>query len=235
MPAPLLRDIKNSILHLFYPRLCEGCSKPLVTGEEILCLGCSMELPETNYHLIEDNEAAMRFAGRMPYNKVTSYAYFTHEGLLQHLLHRLKYQDKKDVGLYLGRRLGARLRDSGWADGIDMIVPVPLHKAKEANRGYNQSRLIAQGISEMLGIPVESSVLCRVRDTASQTNKTRSERISNMSEAFMITDKAQVRGKHILLCDDVLTTGATLEACALALMEEESTKISVATIGIAVS
>ena len=235
MSVALLRDIKKSILHLFYPRLCEGCSKPLVTGEEILCLACSQEIPETNYHLIEDNEAAMRFAGRIPYIKVTSYAYFTHEGLLQHLLHRLKYQDRKDIGLYLGRKFGSTLRSSGWADGIDMVLPVPLHKAKEANRGYNQSRLIAGGMSEKLGIPVYDDILYRVRDTASQTNKTRSERISNMKEAFRVDDKNRIRGKHILLCDDVLTTGATLEACALALMAEESTKISVATIGIAVS
>ena len=235
MSVSLLRNIKNSILHLFYPRLCEGCSKPLVTGEEILCLGCSQEIPETNYHLIEDNDAALRFAGRIPYIKATSYAYFTHEGLLQHLLHGLKYKDKKDIGLYLGRKFGASLKASGWAEGMDMILPVPLHKAKEANRGYNQSRLIAMGMSDYLGIPVCDDILYRVRDTASQTNKTRSERITNMKEAFMVSDRDRIKGKHILLCDDVLTTGATLEACALALMAEESTKISVATIGIAVS
>lgn len=235
MNTRLLNEIKQGIVHLFYPRLCEGCNKPLIKGEEVLCINCTLELPETDYHHIPDNDTAMRFAGRIPFIHATTYAWFTNDGLLQHLVHGLKYRNKKETGLYLGRRFGEKLRDTDWAKDIDIIVPVPLHKAKQAKRGYNQSMLIAEGMSEILHIPASEHILERVRDTESQTHKTRAERVRNMEEAFKIKNKAMLKNKHILICDDVLTTGATLEACALALMKEESIKISVATIGIAVS
>jgi ComF family protein len=235
MNTLFLKEIRHSIIHLFYPRLCEGCGKPLITEEEVLCISCSLQVPETGYHDIEDNETALRFAGRVPYINATSYAYFTNDGLLQHLVHGLKYGNKKETGYYLGRRFGRSLQKTGWIGEIDMIIPVPLHKAKKAKRGYNQSMLIAEGMGEILHIPVSENILLRVKDTESQTHKTRSERVNNMAGAFTINGKSQLKGKHILLCDDVLTTGATLEACAMALMKEESIKISIATIGIAIS
>jgi ComF family protein len=194
-----------------------------------------MEIPETNHHHIADNETALRFAGRIPFVRAASLAYFTNEGLLQHLLHGLKYRNKKEIGYYLGRRLAKNLKNGDWASTVDMIIPVPLHKAKKAKRGYNQSLLIAQGMSEILNIPSNDGLLLRIRDTESQTHKTRIERVNNMTEAFKIKENAGLECKHILLVDDVLTTGATLEACALALMQAESVKISVATIGIAIS
>ena len=231
----LWHDIRESLAHLFYPRLCAGCNKPLLTGEDVLCTGCTLEIPETNYHHVADNETAVRLAGRIPFVHATSLAYFTNDSLIQHLVHGLKYQDRQGYGLYLGRLLGMRLRATNWWQELDMIVPVPLHKAKEARRGYNQSLLIAEGMGEVMGIPAPGRVLVRTRDTESQTNKTRAERLKNMERAFGVNDPARLRGKHLLLCDDVLTTGATLEACALALMQAESIKISIATIGIAVS
>ena len=235
MISSFLKELKHSVIHLFYPRLCEGCSKPLLKEEEVLCISCCMELPETGYHDLEENETGLRFAGRVPYKYATSYAYFTNDGLLQHLVHGLKYRNKQETGYYLGRKFAGSLQKSHWASSIDLIIPVPLHKAKKAKRGYNQSMLIAEGISEILHIPVSENILLRVRDTESQTHKTRAERVRNMEEAFKINEIAQLKGKHILLCDDVLTTGATLEACALTLMKEESAKIRIATIGIAVS
>ncbi len=235
MNNPFLKELKHGFVHLLYPRLCEGCSKPLMAAEKVLCIGCSLEIPETGYHHIADNETALRFAGRIPFVLATSYAWFTNDGLLQHLVHGLKYKNKKETGLYLGRRFGRALKETDWIADIDMIVPVPLHPAKQAKRGYNQSMLIAEGMSAALNIPASDNILLRVRDTESQTNKTRAERVDNMAGAFK-RGKNGVRGcKHILICDDVLTTGATLEACALALMAGESVKISVATIGIAVS
>ena len=235
MNAPILRDIRQGLLQLFYPRLCEGCSKPLIMGEEVLCIGCALQLPETNYHHIPDNETALRFAGRIPFIQATTLAYFTNEGILQHLIHGLKYGNKKQTGIYLGRLLGEKIRAAAWEPAIDMIIPVPLHIAKQARRGYNQSHLIAEGLSEGLHIPANNHILERIRDTESQTHKSRAERVNNMADAFRIKNKDTLKGKHILICDDVLTTGATIEACALALMQEESIKISVATIGIAVS
>lgn len=234
MKAGLFKELRDGLSHLFYPRLCEGCSKPLVRDEEVLCLACSMELPETGFHLADDNEAALRFAGRIPYSHATSLAYFTNDGLLQHLLHGLKYRGRKEVGIYLGRRLGMSLMQSQWVSAVDLIVPVPLHKAKKAKRGYNQSSLIARGISEKANIAYSDNVLARVKDTDSQTRKTRAERADNMQGAFKVIGQ-NLDGKHILLCDDVLTTGATLEACAQALLTVNNVKISIATIGIAMS
>ena len=235
MDTQYLQDIIDSMLHLFYPRLCEGCSKPLLAGEEVLCISCSLEIPETNYHQVPENETAIRFAGRIPFKYATSFAWFNNDSLIQHLVHGLKYRNKKETGIYLGKRLGERLRETNWWKEIDIIVPVPLHKTKQAKRGYNQSMLIALGISESMHIPADEHILKRVRDTESQTHKTRAERLRNMEDAFTINNARQLSGKHILICDDVLTTGATLEACALALMVIEGIKISVATIGIASS
>ena len=227
-------DIASGVVHLFYPRLCYGCSKPLLAEEDILCLNCNVyNLPRTAYHHIADNETAMRFAGRIPVQKATSFAYFTSEGLLQHLLHQLKYNDKKEVGLFLGRQLGYDLQQINWAEGITHIVPVPLHVKKEAARGFNQSAIIADGLSEVLNIPVATGIIRRTRHTESQTQKTREERIMNMQDAFELKGPLPADNAHILLVDDVLTTGATLEACALTLLQKPGIKISIATVGLA--
>ena len=231
----ILKDLTHGLVHLFYPRLCEGCSKPLLASEEVLCISCALEIPETNYHTIPDNETALRFAGRIPYAHATSFAWFTNDGLLQHLVHGLKYKDKKENGYYLGSQFGHSLKPAEWISSVDLIIPVPLHPAKEAKRGYNQSMLIAEGMSEVLNKPANDKLLLRTRDTESQTRKSRAERVDNMAGAFKVNDKAALAGKHILICDDVLTTGATLEACALELIACENVKISIATIGIAIS
>lgn len=225
----------NALTHLFYPHLCEGCSKPLVPGEKVLCISCTTQLPETGYHHIPGNETEMRFAGRIPFIHASSYAWFTHDGLLQHLIHGLKYKGKKETGIWLGRRFGSELKATDWVASVDLIIPVPLHPAKQAKRGYNQSMCIAEGLSATLNIPASDKILLRIKDTESQTSKTRSERVNNMEGAFKIAENAQLADKHILICDDVLTTGATLEACALTLLKQESIKISIATVGIAVS
>lgn len=230
-----LKDLKNGLSHLFFPHLCEGCRQPLVPPEKVLCIGCSMELPETGYHNIADNETALRLAGRIPYQYATSYAYFTNDGLLQHLLHGLKYGNKKEIGIFLGRKLGQALQKTDWISTVDAIIPVPLHKVKQAKRGYNQSLLIAEGMNRVLKINIFDNKLLRTRDTESQTHKTRTERVNNMADAFRVKDHAGLANKHLLLVDDVLTTGATLEACALALLRQGGTRISIATLGVAVS
>lgn len=225
----------HGLSHLFYPRLCEGCSKPLLAEEEVLCLNCSIyNLPRTAYHHIHENETYMRFAGRVPIEKATSLAYFTHDGLLQHLLHGLKYNDKKEIGRYLGCQLGYDLQQVGWATGIDAIIPVPLHPKKEALRGFDQVALIAEAAGEVLGIPILAKAIRRIKFTESQTRKSREERMLNVDGAFELAQPQLVSGKHILLIDDVLTTGATLEACALVLKQARDVKISIASIGIAV-
>ena len=229
-----IKELGKGLSHLLYPRLCEGCSKPLLPEEDILCLNCNVfNLPRTAYHHIADNETAMRFAGRVPVVKATSFAYFTTEGLLQHLLHQLKYNDKKEVGTFLGRQLGYDLKQLNWHSGIDAIIPIPLHPDKEASRGYNQTELISAGMGEILQLPVIADALYSTRNTESQTSKSRQERIANMRDAFGVKNETATTGKHILLIDDVLTTGATLEAAAMALLSVPGIKLSIATIGIA--
>jgi ComF family protein len=229
-----IKELAHSLIHLFYPRLCEGCAKPLMPAEEVLCISCAAHLPRTEFHHIPGNEAALRLAGRIPYVHATSFAYFTNDGLLQHLLHQLKYRGRKEVGIYLGRQFAYDLQQSRWQP-VDYIIPVPLHRKKEAVRGYNQSLLIAEGLSRVLKAPVAADILLRPRHTESQTKKTRTERLKNMENAFQVNKNGKIVNKHILLVDDVLTTGATLEACALALLKTENIKISIAVVGIAVS
>ncbi|MDR3681362.1 MAG: phosphoribosyltransferase family protein [Flavipsychrobacter sp.] len=229
----MIQALKKGLLHLFYPHLCYGCNKPLLAGEDVLCLHCGLMLPATSYHDIADNETAQRFAGRLPFVYATSYAHFTNDGLLQHLLHGLKYKNRQDIGRYLGRQFARELQDTQWIKDINGIVAVPLHPRKEAVRGYNQSVLLAQGMGEVLQLPVLKNVLQRVRHTESQTQKTRAQRIVNMQNAFVVNEKKLKETRHVLLLDDVLTTGATLEACAMALLNVKGVEVSIATIGIA--
>lgn len=228
-----LKNWASSLLHLFYPRLCEGCSKPLLLSEKVLCIGCTPHIPRTEYHHIPGNDTAARFAGRVPFQHATTFAYFTPDGLLQHLLHQLKYKDKQEIGIYLGKQFGYDLLETDWAKNIDLILPVPLHPKKEAERGYNQSKLIAEGMSDSLHIPVLTDALYRTRHTESQTKKSRAERIENMQDAFGAKHIQRLQHKHVLIVDDVLTTGATLESCALALSDVPGIQVSFGTIGIA--
>ncbi|MGN6568555.1 MAG: ComF family protein [Flavipsychrobacter sp.] len=228
-----LKEFTSGLIHLLYPQLCEGCSRSLLASEQVLCANCLLQLPMTEYHDVADNDTALRLAGRIPFRHATSFAWFTDEGLLQHLMHGLKYAGKKDIGIFLGNQFGSELAACSWGSNIDAIIPVPLAPEKEAFRGYNQSTLIARGISSGLHVPVLDKQLIRIRNTESQTQKNRSERIENMKDAFSVCDTASLQQKHILLIDDVLTTGATLEACALALAHVSGIKVSIASIGIA--
>jgi ComF family protein len=233
MTKAMLQALKKGLLHLFYPNLCYGCNKPLLAGEDVLCLHCGLLLPVTGYHNVTDNETALRFAGRLPFAHATSFAHFTNDGLLQHLLHGLKYKGRQDIGHYLGRQFAIGLAQTDWISNVDAIVAVPLHPRKEAVRGYNQSILIAQGMAQVLHKPVLKNALRRTRHTQSQTQKTRTQRIANMHQAFDVDQAKLKNASHILLIDDVLTTGATLEACAQALLPVDGMRISIATIGIA--
>ncbi len=218
--------------HLLYPRLCDACRTPLIQQEQCLCLRCESLLPFTHFHTLANNESTQRLAGRFPFVKATSLAYFTEEGMLQHLLHQLKYQHKERIGWYLGRLLGIALQRAHWE--VDVVMGVPLHQKKEALRGFNQSQLIGEGISEQIHTPLLKDAVIRVKNTSSQTNKSRQERIDNVKDAFAVKQAKAIEGKHILLIDDVLTTGATIEACATALLQVPNCRLSIATIGIAV-
>jgi len=227
----LFQELLQGLRHLLFPVLCEGCNKPLVATEALLCLHCETYLAVTGYHHISDNETAMRLSGRIPFRHATSFAYFTEDGLLQHLVHGLKYRAKIHIGIALGKQLGIAIATQAWK--ADVVVPVPLHRMKKAQRGYNQSDYLAQGVAEALQIPLIAGAVIRDRFTESQTEKTREERISNVKDAFKVSKPELLYGKHVLLIDDVLTTGATLEACAGAVLQVPGVSVSFATLGIA--
>lgn len=228
----LLKNLSCGLSHLLFPQLCAGCCEPLMTSEDTICLSCFQEFPHTRYHY-PDNEAALRFAGRVPYQQVTALAHFVKDGLLQHLLHQLKYRNRQDIGTFLGRELGRALLQTDWSKSVDLILPIPLHPKKEAKRGYNQSYLIAAGLAEVLSKPVASDLLLRTRATESQVMKSREERVANLKNAFEVRKHGHLKNKHILLIDDVLTTGATLESAALSLLMVPGVLVSIATAGLA--
>jgi len=224
-----LRDWFDSILNLFYPRVCAACGESLLKDEETVCLKCRYTLPRTGYERYPDNPLAQTFYGRVNIHAVTACYFFAKSGKVQHLIHQMKYKGNKEAGTFLGKQLGESLKDAPLFQGIDVIIPVPLHPRRERHRGYNQSLIIAQGISEVTGIPVGSQYLFRMKYNESQTHKTAEERYNNVKGIFELRRQEELKGKHVLLVDDVLTTGATLESCAHQLESVPGITISIAT------
>lgn len=218
---------------LFYPNLCTVCSASLVRQEKVICSKCLYELPRTHFHKVKGNPLEKVFWGRVEVERVTAYFFFLKGSKYRKMIHLFKYSDRKDIGIELGRNFASELKSSDDFSSIDLILPVPLHPRKERKRGYNQSDLIAQGMSELLPAAMEKNILYRKIYTETQTKKSRFERWENMENVFGVKNIDRLEGKHVLLVDDVLTTGATLEGCAHALHEAENVKISVATLAFA--
>ncbi|MBS1486085.1 MAG: ComF family protein [Bacteroidetes bacterium] len=212
---------------LFYPSCCLGCSGALVKGEEILCTACIISLPKTNYAWTEENPIKDKFSGRLPLKYAWAFLKFRKTGIVQHLLHQLKYNNHPEIGIRLGRLMGRSIEGNNLTHSFDEIVAMPLHSTREMSRGYNQSRKIAEGISAQTGIPVKENVL-RTFYTTTQTVKTRDERWQNVATAFQIKDGSIVKDKRILLVDDIITTGATLEACGQQLVANGCAELSIA-------
>lgn len=233
MIKSILKNTTEGLLHLFYPQLCASCNRPLSRDEKTLCLFCILKLPRTNFHVHRENKASAIFIGRLPIVHATSFVYFTKDGMVQDLLHSFKYEGKQELGRLFGMLLATELKECDWIKDIDAIVPVPLHKRKERQRGFNQAVLFADGIAKILNIPVLNDSVVRTKFTESQTTKNRIERIENVTDAFSVKDIKSMKEKHLLLVDDVLTTGATIESCALELLKVEGVKISIATIALA--
>ena len=230
--APKLHTWLDALSSLFYPNLCLACSKNLPPSSGFLCVSCSYKLPKTDFHLHQENPLTERFWGRVQLQAGTACYHFSKSGRTQQLLHRLKYEGKKEVGIEIGKLHGSVLREAPLFRDVDLIVPVPLHLKKQRLRGYNQSALYARGLSERLGVPWQEA-LKRTAYTDSQTRKSRMERFANVEKVFKLPSTDAVAGKHVLLVDDVITTGATLEACAHRLLAAPGTRVSVATIAIA--
>ncbi|MBR1514092.1 MAG: ComF family protein [Bacteroidales bacterium] len=224
-----LSDWLHSILNLFYPRVCAACGESLLKDEDTVCTTCRFTLPRTGYERHADNPVAQTFYGRVPFHAVTSCFFFAKSGKVQHLIHQLKYKGNKEAGIFLGQQIGESIKEAPLFQGIDYLIPVPLHPKRERQRGYNQSLMIAQGIHEVTGIPIGDKYLVRGTYTETQTHKSAEERFKNVKDIFEVHHADELKGKHVLLIDDVLTTGATLDSCAQQLLSVPEITISAAT------
>lgn len=228
-----LKAAFSDLLFLFYPKVCLLCPNPLVKGEHLVCTNCMVNLPKTTFVFGKHNMVEQIFWGRIKIKAGIALYWFEKGGKVQHLLHELKYKGKQEVGIQFGRYLGREIIKTSEAKEIDVICPVPLHPKKLKRRGYNQSYCIAKGIAEVLLKPVLPHAIARTSYTETQTKKSKIDRWENVKDVFTISQPDFVDHKHILLVDDVTTTGATLEACAKA-FNGLDVEISVATLAYAV-
>ena len=220
----------QNLLSFFYPRLCLACGNAMYHHEKLICLECEFHLPETKYHQLPNNQLCDIFLGRVKIENVASLFFYRKGGGVQQLLYALKYKGKKEVGVYFGEYFGKLLKQSTLFQEMDMIIPVPLHPKKLRKRGYNQSEAIAEGLSRGMGVPYYTQIVIRQIFTDTQTKKNRISRWENVKDVFEVTDSSLLQNKKILLCDDILTTGATIEAVAQKIISIEGTRIWVVTL-----
>ncbi len=231
--AATLRRWGNALLDLLYPRSCLVCQRALVQGEKHICLHCLHTLPRTDYHLVKNNAVAQLFYGKATLQNAFGWFFYTKGSPYRSLIYAIKYHNEQRAAHYLGWLYGKELVASGIYIDIDYIVPIPLHPFRKWKRGYNQSELIANGIAEALGATVQTSWVKRTKNTASQTQKSVYERWHNTQSVFQLSPQHQFVNKKILIVDDVITTGATLLACAQLLEEVEGVEISILSLAVA--
>ncbi|WP_410006845.1 ComF family protein [Aequorivita nionensis] len=217
------------MLNLLFPKICAGCKEPLLEGESVICLECIHSLPVASFHKTGSEMLKDKFYGRFLVKNATSLIYFQKRGLTQELLHNLKYRGKKEISSFFGKWLGAELAENNNYKEIEMVIPVPLHKQKLKKRGFNQVEGFGKEIALALNVPYRDDILIKISKTGSQVFKTRILRFE-AEELFYTQNLGEIKNKHILLVDDIITTGATLEKCALQLLKGENVNISVATI-----
>lgn len=225
----IFRQTLNDFSHLVFPHNCVSCDYALDAHEELICDECRKFMPTTGYWRYDDNPISAIFYGRIPCQRACGYLSFTKGGRVQQMLHYLKYGNKPEVGEMLGKMFGEHLKTSAYAE-VDVIIPVPLHANKLKKRGYNQCDHIAKGISDAMSKPWKPQAVSRVKANESQTKKGRYDRWINVNELFVLNNPIELENKHVLLIDDVITTGSTLEACARAVLSVSKTKLSIATI-----
>ncbi len=226
-------QLARDFIGLFYPEVCLCCGEGLAINEESVCTMCIYKLPKTNFHNNAGNPLTKVFWGRAEVNAVAAWCHYQKGNTVQDLVHELKYKGKKELGKYLGNWYGHDLKTSPLFNKADMIIYIPLHPAKLRKRGYNQSALFAEGLSQSMGIPVLHGALSRVKNTDTQTRKSRYERWENVEGIFKVEKADEMKGRHVLLVDDIITTGATIEACVTELHKAKFGAVSVAAIGCA--
>ncbi|MDR1371374.1 MAG: ComF family protein [Dysgonamonadaceae bacterium] len=207
-----IKSLLDNLLSLFYPKQCIVCKNILVEGEEFLCLHCLHKLPKTNHHLFPDNAASKNLIGKVIFKSVTAYLFYSKGGISQSIIAEIKYKGNRRFGSWLGAYLASDLKNSGFFNDIDLLVPIPLHKKKLRKRGFNQAEVIAQGISGITDIPIDTDNLRRSIANPTQTKKGSFERWLNTKNIFAVEGNNNFENRHLLLIDDVFTTGATIEA-----------------------
>src|SRR5258705_5235153 len=227
------KEIKDSLLQVVFPHVCDGCGSDLLNIESRLCIRCVASLPETNFEQHASNPVEKTFWGRIPLLNAAAHFYFTKESLMQRLMHQFKYKGNRDLGLQMGRMMGYSLKSSNRFTGISGLVPLPLFPFKEKKRGYNQATILCEGMAEILSLPILNNIITRPEHTETQTKKGRIERWRNIEGKFHLINSGLIQNKHLLLVDDVITTGATLESCGNELLTAENVKLSVATLCVA--
>lgn len=231
---PPFRQLFDGFVHLLYPELCAACQSEVPFQDHCFCLRCQAKVAPSDMYRVQENEFVERFWGRLPLLSGASAYYFVRDSPIRRAVHLLKYKNQPQIGRALGRAFGQKLRETAHYQSVECIVPVPLHPKKERLRGYNQSAVFAQGLAGAMGVPVFDKALARISFTETQTRKKRMDRFENVGDVFVVVKPALLQGKHVLLADDVLTTGATLEMCGLAiLLGVPGTQLSCVTIGIA--
>ncbi len=229
----LLKNLLSDTAHLFYPHICTGCGSDVLADDNLLCAKCFINLPVTNYAPHANNPVEKIFWGRIPLVAAHGEFFFAKGSLIQHLVHQLKYQGNKEIGFYLGQLMAKSLLNSNRFNTIHGLVPLPLFPDKERKRGYNQAAIICDGMSEVMKVPVFHNALIKERFTETQTRKHRAERWENVDGSFTVNNDQLLKGKHLLLVDDVVTTGATFEASGNTLLQIEGVQLSIAALTVA--
>lgn len=226
----LIDKIHKNLLKLLYPLYCSGCKTLLLKNEKVLCTTCLHHLPTTLHIDIQQNEILKKFYGIIPIEFAASFLYFHQNGIAQNLIHELKYKKRQEIGVFLGEMFGQQLTHNSNFKTIDFVIPVPLHKKRLHERGYNQVETLCKTIAELCQIQFKDDLLQRNRYSKSQTKKTKLERSTGTNSLFSLSNYEAYEGSHFLLVDDVITTGATIEACAKELLKIPNSKISIITI-----
>ena len=221
-------------INLLFPKTCCACSQALIFSENILCTNCLVELPQTNIGFSNSQSLASRFKGKVEIRSSFSYLKYSKGGKVQTLLHSLKYKNRQDVGIFMGNLFGKKILSGGNLPEIDILIAIPLHEKKMILRGFNQSDLIAQGLSESINVPHETNIIKRTKATDTQTRKSRIDRFFNVDNVFEVVNKEKISGKKVGLVDDVLTTGATIEVCAIALLKAGAAEVSIFSLAAAI-
>jgi len=223
----------KSVVNIFFPKVCYACLGTLNDNEDAICVDCRHDLPVTNFHLDDSDAVKKVLYGRCKIEHGTALFRFEKKSLVQQLIHGLKYRGYQNIGFVLGNWLGGELQELEAYRDVDVVVPVPLHKKKLRSRGFNQVEKFGQQIAEALNAEYLDQVLVKISNNKSQTTKGRIARLINSDELFALEHSELIESKHVLIVDDLITTGATLEACILILNQAKNIKISIATMAIA--